>query len=61
VHCDDCVLDGKECIWLEDQWQLACLECLWDQKTCTLNGEELVWHPPEKSKGEWLSKQQKAM
>ena len=34
---------------------------MWDHKSCTLNGEELVWHPLRKSKGEGSSKQQKVM
>jgi len=34
---------------------------MWDQKPCTLNGEELVWHPPEKLQDERLSKQWKVL
>ena len=58
--CDNCVLDGQECLWPEDRWQQSCLECIWGRKTCTLNGKELVLHSPEESRGEGLSKQWKA-
>ena len=49
----------QECLWPEDQWQRSCLECIWGQKTCTLNGKEMVLHSPEKSRGEGSSKKWK--
>ena len=46
-------------MFLEGQWERSYLECLWNQKPCTFNREELVWHPPEKFQDERPSKWQK--
>src|SRR5882724_4296433 len=61
MHCDDCMFYNKECQWPEGRWKLSCLECLWDQKPCLLNREELVWHSLERSKGKESKKRQRVM
>ena len=35
------------------------LECLWEHKTCTLDGKGLVLHSPDESKDEGSSKKWK--
>ena len=52
-----CWMERSACGWNIDEndpvWSM------WDQKSCTLNREELVWHPPEKLQDERSSKQWK--